>query len=420
MTDVLADAESATVTQGSRVIFTSNVPLTAVEPSQVTIEPTTAFTVDTAGRTVGVRLVEALAHDTEYTITVDRVVAVGGGPPATFSTSLRTPPGELLILQREPEGPDRIERLTMDGESLGTIFEHDRIEDFRATQHGALVAVSADSGAATLMLVSDEGTQEVTVPGHGLLSRLQVSEADDRFGYLWTALPSALPEDQQSGLFIGDLENPGAEPTLVEIGDGAPLLTDFRLIPRSTSVLALDTSQQLLLADQTSATDPTVLGGARWIDDLARFELTALIRTQTGPQRIDLTTGSLSAVEVHDELGTPYAAEDLGDQGVLRSYLRFAENGPLESQSVVLDGPDGESVVVAEVDSDDALVQVCAAPTGARVAVAVAPQIVSNPLDDHLMAVPERVETRVVEVESGEVLFTVPGFAASWCRVPAI
>lgn len=418
VTGVLADADASTRANGTRVLFTANVPLAAVDESQVMIEPHTPFSVDTSGRSVGVRLDAPLQHNTEYTFTVTGVTAVSGGPSSEFTTTLQTPRGDILLLERDPEGLDRIYRMSLDGSETTTVVEHEQIEDFRSTDRGALVSVSDAPGTTRLMLVRDDEVVDVALPGTGRLSRLQVADVGDQFGFVWTSAGGEQAESFDSRMFIGDLADPAADPQLVDWGDLDARVTEFRLIARSTSVLAVNSAQQLVLADTSSDGEATLLGSALWIDDIARSTLSALLRTEDGPRRIDLQDGALSPVDTAPDLGTPFSAEDLGDRGVLRTYLDFDDEGRLAQQLVVIDSPSGESTVVAEIEPDDALVQVCAAPAGDRVAIAVAPQIASNALDDHLMPIPGRVETRFLALDTGEAV-TVPGFAASWCRVPA-
>src|SRR3954453_14064647 len=54
-TDVQGDASAAATTSGSRLIITTSQSLAHVKPSQVSVIPKTPFSVDTSGRSVGVR-----------------------------------------------------------------------------------------------------------------------------------------------------------------------------------------------------------------------------------------------------------------------------------------------------------------------------------------------------------------------------
>ncbi len=57
----------------------------------MTVTPATPFTVDTSGRSVGVRFLLPLHDDTEYTVRIDDVEGLGGGPAATLTETFRHP-----------------------------------------------------------------------------------------------------------------------------------------------------------------------------------------------------------------------------------------------------------------------------------------------------------------------------------------
>ena len=132
VTDVQVDPVAAAAASGSRLIVTTSQSLEDVDASQVTVTPATPFSVDTSGRSVGVRFTLPLFDDTEYTVTFSDVQGLGGGPPATFAETFRTPPADLFLLQRTSSG-DTIFRTDLVGEEAVPVFSDDHIEDFRAT-----------------------------------------------------------------------------------------------------------------------------------------------------------------------------------------------------------------------------------------------------------------------------------------------
>src|SRR5690349_14334515 len=64
-TSVQVDPAAAAAASGSRLIVTTSQSLADVDASQVTVTPATPFTVDTSGRSVGVRFTLPLFDDTE-------------------------------------------------------------------------------------------------------------------------------------------------------------------------------------------------------------------------------------------------------------------------------------------------------------------------------------------------------------------
>ena len=100
VTAVQVDPSAAIAASGSRLIVTTSQSLADVDPTSVTVTPATPFDIDTSGRSIGVRFTVPLDADTEYTVTIDGVTGVSGGPSSTIAESFRTPPSEVFLLQR--------------------------------------------------------------------------------------------------------------------------------------------------------------------------------------------------------------------------------------------------------------------------------------------------------------------------------
>jgi hypothetical protein len=419
VSSVLSDPAAATTASGARVIFTANQALAEVSAEQVRIEPEVPFSVDTAGRDLGVRFGEPLKDDTRYTITIRDVRGSSGGPSSTFSTDVETPRAEAFLLERSPDD-DRIYRTTLDGSMQETVFEHPRIEDFRASPRGLVVALQTEQGDSELVVVREDGrVDEVRLPAVGRLARLQLSDSGDRFAYTWTDPSVEGIPVRDSVVFLGSLSSPDAKPEQLDLGTADPRIDDFRFVQGTTSLLLVTRGGDLLLADPVAGGEPVTLGEATIIDDVSRTEPTAYVRTADGPQMVDLRDGSRTpAAGADPKYGQPFAAEEVTGSGTLLTYLRINDSGELEGQAVVMKSGTDRSRVVAEVPTTDAILQVCAAPSGRWVGVVVAPDIAANPLDDALLAMPESVETRVISLESADAE-VMPGLAISWCRAPA-
>src|SRR5690606_15356604 len=170
---------------GSRLILTANQRLGEIRPEQVTVEPEVPFTVDAAGRSIGIRFTVPLDDSTTYTVTVDGVVGAGGGPEADLATSLRTPPSRTLPLQRPPCGDDdKIFSADLSGERAKPVFQHPRIGDYRATADLIVVTVEDEDGSRLLVMNRDgSGQRELTLPGDGYVSSVQVSDRGGLVGY---------------------------------------------------------------------------------------------------------------------------------------------------------------------------------------------------------------------------------------------
>lgn len=148
VTQASVDPEAAAAASGARLIVTTTQSLAEVDPSQVTITPATPFAVDTSGRSVGVRFTLPLWDDTEYTVTIDDVASLGGGPTATITETFRTPAAEVFLMQRGTNSGDLIYRTDLSGQNAVPVFRHAHIEDFRATAQHLVVSVRTDDDQA--------------------------------------------------------------------------------------------------------------------------------------------------------------------------------------------------------------------------------------------------------------------------------
>lgn len=78
VSQVQVDEAEAIQVSGSRVILTANQSLQEIDASQVTVEPEVPFTVDAAGRDIGIRFTVPLDDATKYTVKVADATGAGG------------------------------------------------------------------------------------------------------------------------------------------------------------------------------------------------------------------------------------------------------------------------------------------------------------------------------------------------------
>lgn len=432
ITDVQADPAAATQESGSRVIFTANQSLAGIDPAQVSVEPATDFTVDAAGRTVGVRFPAALDAGATYTVRVEDVTGVGGGPSSTLETTFTTPPAEVFALRRDPAGADAIVRTSIgDDAPAETVFEAEQIDDFRATSRYLIASVVVDDGvrlvAVDLEDPGDEGEsfrqEEIPLPGAGIVMGLQVSERGQLFGFTFTDRDLSADGGRENVLFTGSLRDAFGDDARVDpvvVGGEEPSIDRWRFVPETSSLLLNDFSGDLTLVDRESADgEVSSFGTALGIEGVARSTYTALIdRAEEGFVELDLASGEQTQVSDVD-LGVETLLNHmipLADGGTLRAYSEIVDGLPADARVVVVDG-DGAARDVATVAQGDALEQVCASPSAQYAAVTVSPDLVSNPYDGGMQPLPQNVETRVYDIASGDEVAVIEGFDVSWCGV---
>lgn len=417
VTDVQVDAAQAIESSGSRVILTANQPLSAIDPEQVTVEPSVPFTVDAAGRGVGVRFTVPLDDDTTYTVTVAGVTGAGGGPTADLTTSFETPASSIFLLRRDPDGDDIIFRTDLSGENAQPVFSHPRIDDFRATSTQLVAAVEDDDQSRLLVMDRDGSDQrELPLPGEGYVGAIQVSERGNLVGYSYSDRELSDTEGRASVLVTQSLSGDD-EPRIIEVGDEEVSVFVWQFVPDSAAVLFIDFDGALSLVDQSADTGVQSLGLATTIQGISRGTYTAIV------ERLD---GSVVELDLADGSEEPLAPSepDYGSAtsitpfpgGTLRHVVARDEGGLPVGQAVIRVDDSGAATPLVEVSAADSILQACASPSGQYAAVVIAPDMADNPYDGMLLPLPEKLETHLIDMKTGDEIVALTGFDASWCQ----
>lgn len=419
-TSIQQDPQAAAVQSGSRVIFTANEALTDIDPSQVTVEPATDFTLDAAGRTVGVRFPTALDADTDYTVTIDGVQGIGGGPTSTLTTSFTTPKASVLMLERDATGDDRIVSHTVGGSDGDAVFTAAQIDDFRATS-AYLIATTVDGDGTMHVTVVNRGngsTHEIALPGSGIVTGLQVSERGQLYGFTFTDANLSAAGGRENVLFTGSLAS-SDDPAPVVVGGSEPSIDRWRFVPETSSLLLNSFDGDLTLVDrQDPDGEVSSFGTALGIEGVARSTYTALIdRLEEGFVELDLASGEQRVLtDAHldgDALLGHILPLPNGD--TLRSYAMLEDGIPTTSRIVTMN-QDGDVNDIAETEDGDVLQQVCASPSAQYIALTVSDSS-GAAYDGGVQSLPEIMETRIYDAATGDEVDTWDGFDISWCEV---
>ncbi|WP_315068475.1 hypothetical protein [uncultured Microbacterium sp.] len=417
ISDVQVDAAQAIESSGSRVILTANQALADIDPAQVTVEPEVPFTVDASGRGVGVRFTVPLDDSTEYTVRVADVVGAGGGPKTTLTTSFTTPPSNIFLLRRDVAGKDKIFLTDLSGEKAVPVFEHDKINDFRATSTQLVVSVEEDDGSRLLVMDRDGKNQrELPLPGEGYVGAIQVSERGGLVGYSYSDKELSDTEGRASVLVTQSLSGDD-DPQIIEVAGTEASVFVWQFVPDSAAVLFIDFDGALSLVDRSTDTGVQSLGLAATIQGISRGTYTAIVERLDGAVvELNLADGSEQPLAASDpDYGTassitPYPG------GTLRHVIARDDEGLPIGQVVVRVDDDGAATPLVEVGSTDSILQACASPSGQYAAVVVAPDLANNSYDGMLLPLPENVETHLIDMASGKEIVALTGFDASWCQ----
>jgi hypothetical protein len=422
ITDVSVDPAAAAEASGSRLIVTTSQTLADVDPSQVTVTPAAPFEVDTSGRSIGVRFTLPLWDDTEYTVEIADVASVSGGPAATIAETFRTPAAHMFLLQRTgaPDGGDLIYRTDLTGQNAVPVFSHGHIEDFRATASHLVVSVRTDDDGPGLIVTDLDGSneRELGLPGDGFVSNLQSADRGELIGYTFSDAQLTAESGRESRLYTASLKDPDAAPAEIAVEGADPRVAEWRFVPDTDSILLLSFDGSLLLTG-SGGDGATALGTAMTIEGIARGSSEAVVDRAEQTAVVDLTDASEEPlVAPGTDLGGVSSVTPLPDGSTIRTAAVLDSGVPTGRTSVALVGADGETRMLTEIAETDAVLQVCVSPSARYVAVLVAPDAVSNSYDTYQLPLPERPETRVLQVSDGEPVIALNGAAISWCQVP--
>lgn len=416
ISEVQVDTAQAIESSGSRVILTANQALADIDPEQVTVEPAVPFTVDASGRGVGVRFTVPLDDSTKYTVRVADVTGAGGGPSTTLTTSFETPASHIFILRRDVDGKDKIFLTDLKGDGVA-VYEHDKINDFRATSNQLVVAVEEGEGSRLLVMDRDGKNQrELKLPGEGDVGAIQVSERGGLVGYSYSDRKLSDDEGRASVLVTQSL-NGKDDPQIIEVAGKEASVFVWQFVPDSAAVLFIDFDGALSLVDRSTDAGVQSLGLAATIQGISRGTYTAIVERIDGTAvELDLADGSEEPLAASDpDYGTATSITPFPG-GTLRHVVSRDEAGLPIGQAVIRVDDDGKATPLVEVSSADSILQACASPGGQYAAVAIAPDLANNPYDGMRLPLPENVETHLIDMESGKEMVALTGFDVSWCQ----
>ncbi|BDZ40099.1 Ig-like domain-containing protein [Microbacterium suwonense] len=414
---VNVDAAQTIATSGSRLTLTLNQPVAAIDPAQVSVQPAVPFTIDAAGRSIGIRFTTALDDETTYSISVTGVRGASGGPASDLTTSFTTPASRILLLQRSADGDDKIFRTDLSGERATPVFAHPRIDDYRATSNRIVVAVEDDDGSRLIVMDRDGTNQrELPLPGDGYVSSVQVSDRGGFVGYSYSDRELTETTGRASVLVTQSLSGEG-EPRVVQVAGEDASIAEWQFVPGSSSLLFIDFDGALGVEDPSTNAEVKSMGVAAGILGISRGTYTAIVeRTDGSTVQLDLTDGT--------ETPLPASDPDYGDAdtivpypgGTLRHVVQRDESGMPTGQAVVRVNDDGAADVIREVSGADAILQTCVSPSGQYAAVVVAPDLPTNAYDDLLLPLPSTLHTQLIDLSGKRALPNLNGFDISWCE----
>ena len=310
-------------------------------------------------------------------------------------------------------------RTTLSGPQRDIVYSAPRIQDFVSLGEALAVVTLSDDQTSALDLVSIAGgaSERLQLPDTGSIAKLGVASSGSLIGFTLTSAEDGPGQLNSRTLFTVDLDKGrNIEPVLGL--DGEPMhVLGWQFVPGSTSLVALNIDQSLLLIDPASGA-VVPLGQMQEFDRLSSDGAVATGTDPFGSIAVTIADGQQerltpSPVEGDAELPFLGATEALpgGDRiekVVLASGTRFAS-------LLVYDDGVASRVLYRTVDDGGSIEDFSVSPNGQYVAIETVPDVSASVSDGYFYdARSTSVTTVIVDVDSGAVVRSFEGFSLDW------
>ncbi|BDZ54828.1 WD40 repeat domain-containing protein [Agromyces marinus] len=399
--DTVLAVDQASAAAGAMVRFRFDRPVDSVD--EIRTEPLAPVEVDVADRIVEVRFAEPLADGARYRVEVE--VAASTGASSRADADFETPALGLLLLERDPTGPDLVKRTTASATSPEAVHRAERIQRV-ALAAEVVVALEADAaGALTLAFAAPGQDEPARLPLHGAATvrRLTGSPTSATVAWIESAERGANAPGRLRVLKLAGAA--ASAPVDVTDAAGDPLdVVDALWVPGGASLVVHLRDGGVGIVDAGSG-GFTHLGVHAELRGVLPGRSAAVVADPDGTTVLDLATGAARRVDV------PSAA--LPDGAIPGRLVPLDADGA-HLVDVLLVDADRPTRVVAYVDGSGSRVlfasepgtdvtDVCPSPNGRTAAVTAASSTGG----------PET--TALVDIATGETLARLGGGRPSWC-----
>lgn len=327
--------------------------------------------------------------------------------------------------------PDTIRGTEPTGSSDGTIIvTAPRIQEYAALPSALAVVTLNDDNTSSLEIVPLTGGPAtlVALPASGTVENLKAATSEHLVGFTFT---SSTPSSQHSKtLYVYDINDPSAGPRAVQGLNGTFSAIDWRFVPGTSAVVAQAPDSSLFLMDTAGTGKVSPLGAHGGIlgfvsagNELAVMD--AGLNKGVDPPRymtINLASGTPAPLSLPGQVQTgllqgnattvsqPVLLDPAG--GHLQSVSTH-ESGK-ESSTIILNDRNGSRTIYQPAPEWSRVQDFCLSPSGDFLAVeTAAPQYVGDQYP--VRPAPSPMQTDVVDLKSGTITKTVPGFLPNWC-----
>ncbi|MCU1441591.1 MAG: hypothetical protein JWP85_2588 [Rhodoglobus sp.] len=396
-----------------------NQPIAQVSPEQVTIEPTTPFTVTNGDGLVALQFKQSLLYGTDYRVRIDGVANATGGPASSIEYRFTTTSPQLYFLDRgEPE--DSIVRTGLSGASREIVYSGRHIQDFAAIDRNTLAVVTlTDENTSSLDLVSlrDGVSEKLLLPDVGSIAKLDVSTPGSVLGFTLSSAKAGVGQLNSRTLYTVDLDAGRAVQPVLDL-DGEPMrVLGWQFVPGSSLIAALNLDRSVLVVDPASGT-ATPLGQ---LQELHRVSPDGTIITGSdpfGPVAVTIANGEQTRLKASPLDGrTPFLGETEvlpnGDR-IANAVLPNATNTQYASLLLYDDGTTSR-VLYRTIDDAGSIQDFSVSPNSQYVAIETVPNSAASVSDGYFYdARSTSTTTVIVDVATGSIVRSFEGFDLAW------
>ena len=430
------NAQSVISRAGQKLVLHADQTLAPVDASQVEVSPATPFTVESTGPDVQITFTGVLDYATAYSIRVDYFEGSATGLRGALDFGFTTPDVAVTTLLRRgglaagaDKPSDQIVRSALtagDGAGSEVVFEAPRIQQFQVVP-GALAVVELDEQGASSLVVSVEGADgastggTVFTPAGGRIQNLHASVSAGLFGYTVNGGEDAVTgREYQNTLFVFDPRSVSGKAEEVTGFGGEPLrVVDWQFVPGSSSIVVQGTDQQLYQLDPIGGAEPVPLGLHAELRDFLAGGLQLVVADPAGTSTIDLSTGQVaplvqSTPDVDPAL-YPGTIVTLASGATVRQYdeVDYSSAAPVQQSLIVYADDAGTRELYRPASAGARIRGFCVSPNGQYLAVET---IASGAVTDgYPLPGYSEMTTTFVQIATGIVTRSVPGFLPDWC-----
>ncbi|MBB6403433.1 hypothetical protein [Arthrobacter sp. AZCC_0090] len=360
-------------------------------------------------------------------------------PNSTPALARSTTPASfaLYTLQRDTgkdnsglKKPDTILGTSLSGSDQGTVIvSAPRIQEYAALPSALAVVTLNDDNTSSLEMVPLTGGPPtlVPLPSLGTVANLHAAGSKNLIGFTFTA--SSGTGQYWKTLFVYDVDKPSAAPRAVQGIHGPVTATDWRFVPGAATLVAQTDDQSMFLIDPLDSGKVSPLGTHAGILGFPGSNELAVadpgLKKGVDPPRystLNLTTGTSTPLTLPGAF-VPDAANGvtttasqptvLDTSGQYLQVVRKYDGGK-EASVVNLTDKNGPRQLYQPDAAWSRILDTCTSPAGDYLAVeTAAPQYTGDQYP--VRPEPTPIRTDLVDLKSGTILKSVPGFLPSWC-----